>query len=136
MWPRKELMMIYKTWKKFLTIKSQESIMKLRDWEKRTKNNTFGRKLKKLKKVLDKLVATEYNKYSSLLLRNNLKQIKIWKKLLTKSERCDKIIFADNKSEMKKTKIELWKLNSWFKLYPSQLKSIKTKNWERGEKPL
>ena len=43
---------------------------------KRTKNNTFGRKLKKLKKVLDKLVATEYNKYSSLLLRNNLKQIK------------------------------------------------------------
>ena len=26
------------------------------------------------------------------------------KKLLTKSERCDKIIFADNKSEMKKTK--------------------------------
>ena len=63
--------------------------------------------MKKLKKVLDKLVATEYNKYSSLLLRNNLKQIKNEKKLLTKSERCDKIIFADNKSEMKKTKIEL-----------------------------
>ena len=95
-------MMIYKTWKKFLTIKSQESIIKLRNWEKEQKTTLSGERWKKLKKVLDKLVATEYNKYSSLLLRNNLKQIKIWKKLLTKSERCDKIIFADNKSEMRK----------------------------------